>query len=168
MFGGAGERRDHHDQPGLDAGRVGDRPDYAGAQIGVDFGCFNVGGGGAAINVGLLAGINIGKSKQDQPVPPTGARLISENEFNSRYFGIYATYLKGNFFGDIQVIHDQTDYEINSFAIVGGNPVPFVTNQTPESQRLTVSGSAGYAFTAYDLPWCPRSASPIRARRLTR
>src|SRR5690606_12951278 len=62
---------------------------YAGAQIGVDFGCFNIGDSGAAMNVGLLVGANKGRSTQDQPVPPMGARLISENDFNSRYFGAY-------------------------------------------------------------------------------
>ncbi|MCC2688433.1 MAG: hypothetical protein K0S21_1236, partial [Rhizobiaceae bacterium] len=120
---------------------------YAGAQIGVDFGCFNLGDSGASINVGLLGGVNSGSSKQNQPVPPAGSTLISENEFDSRYFGVYATYLKGSFFSDLQVTYDETSFQINSFSIVGGVPTNYVVGQEPDSERLTVSGSAGYAFT---------------------
>jgi len=129
--------------------------DYAGAQIGVDFGCFNIGGGGAAVNVGLLGGVNIGKSTQDQPVPPSGARLISENEFESRYFGAYATYLKGSFFADLQATYDRTDFDIESFSTVGGTPTHFVRDQEPGSERLTVSGSSGYAFNWNDFTLVP-------------
>jgi hypothetical protein len=151
FFGGqsTAESTTTSDLPGSDPADSEIDLTYGGAQIGLDFGCFNIGGNGAAVNVGILGGINIGEAKQDQELAP-GQTLFSENEFNSRYVGIYATFVKGSFFADAQVTHDWTDFEINSSILAGTPPATILVNdQRPESRRVTFSSSAGYAF-AFD------------------
>ncbi len=81
--------------------------------------------------------------------------LLSENQFDSRYGGVYAALVKGSFFSDAQITYDRTDFEINSNIRVGGVNTPLVTGQKPGSSRLTVSGSAGYAFSFDDISVVP-------------
>lgn len=118
---------------------------YGGFQAGADWGCFNIGGEGAAVNLGILGGVSLGTTKQNQNL------LASSNRFTSRNIGAYATYSKGSFFADVQTVFDWTRFEINSIA--GGQV--FVQDDEFDTRRFTVSGSMGYAFSFDDVSVVP-------------
>jgi fibronectin-binding autotransporter adhesin len=123
---------------------------YGGIQLGVDYGCFNLKGEGGAVNFGFLGGLNFGNTSQDD-IATSGQNVVSDNDFQSRYIGAYATYQKGKFFADVQAVVDWTNVEINS--TIDG--IPFVSDPDFDSRRFTLSGSAGYAFSFDDISLVP-------------
>ncbi|AKI00510.1 hypothetical protein IMCC20628_01800 [Hoeflea sp. IMCC20628] len=118
---------------------------YGGFQGGADWGCFNIGGDGASVNLGVLGGVSLGTANQNQNL------ITSSNRFTSRNIGAYATYSKGRFFADIQTMFDWTRFEINSMA----NGQVFVQDDSFDTRRFTVSGSMGYAFSFDDVSVVP-------------
>jgi fibronectin-binding autotransporter adhesin len=126
---------------------------FQGVQLGVDYGCFNIGGNGGSINFGLLAGINDGKAKQDQTIGQ--GRIISNSDFQSRYFGAYATYSQGSFFADLKAVYDVTTYDINARTMVGATTSQFIQDDDLDTERYTVSGSIGYSFSVEELSIVP-------------
>ncbi|MBT9373081.1 hypothetical protein [Rhizobium sp. CSW-27] len=126
---------------------------FKGIQLGVDYGCFNIGGNGGSINFGLLAGINDGKAKQDQTIGQ--GRIISNSDFQSRYVGAYATYSQGSFFADLKAVYDATTYDIDARTVVGATTSQFVQDDDLDTDRYTVSGSIGYSFSVDELSIIP-------------
>ncbi len=126
------------------------RSEFSGIQVGLDMGCFNIGGKGSSVNFGILAGLNGGTAKQDEYFNTT-RHLVGNTNFNTRYIGAYATYAQGSFFADTQAVFDWADFDINS--TVDGNV--FVKTNGFKTRRMTVNASAGYAFSFDDISIVP-------------
>jgi len=115
---------------------------YAGFQGGIDFGCFNIGDNKLDINVGLTGGFNGGNTSTMLPTSVTRTR------FESRFVGGYITMVQDRFFADLQARVDYTDFKINNVAIG-------LANSRVDSERFSLNGSAGYAFSVEEYNLIP-------------
>ncbi|MBK8456305.1 MAG: hypothetical protein IPL47_03645 [Phyllobacteriaceae bacterium] len=118
---------------------------YTGAQLGIDYGCFDIGESGANINIGAVGGFNLGSTSQNQLLPMIG-QLQSAHTFQSQYAGLYATYSKGKFAAELQGVYDTSRFNLNS--MVAGTP--FVADNAFDTRRFTISGSVSYAHALTD------------------
>ncbi|PWW04468.1 hypothetical protein DFR52_1011167 [Hoeflea marina] len=145
LIGGTSTASATTSSPGSTSAATEVEVNYGGLQAGVDWGCFNIGGNGGAVNVGLLGGVNLGTASQNQ------ASIVSDNRFTSTYGGVYATYSRDRFFADIQTVFDWTSYRLDSR--VDGDV--FVADDDFDTRRFTISGSMGYAFSFDEVSLVP-------------
>ena len=121
---------------------------YGGAQAAFDFGCINIKDSDANVNVGLTAGYNFGSTSQNQLSGFTGAPIITDTQFQSRFLGAYATYTKGAFKAELQGRFDSADFSIQNQALG--------INDTIRSRRSSISASAEYTFFVNDFNITPQ------------
>jgi hypothetical protein len=122
---------------------------YGGMQASFDFGCNNIGDKNFNINAGLTTGINLGTTHQDQFSAFSGARVLTDTQFENRFVGAYVTFSKGAFSADLQGRIDETDFDVTSSllaTIAGGTG----TVNNVGSRRVSLSGSASYDFPLKD------------------
>ncbi|MDO5622784.1 MAG: hypothetical protein Q4G24_15120 [Paracoccus sp. (in: a-proteobacteria)] len=127
--------------------------DYYGMQFGGDMACFGEGFGGWNGAVGVIGGVNHGKSSQPvylvDPTDPN--RLLStmssinKSDFNQFYGGVYLTASKGAFLADMQLRGERTNFDVRNNAVIAGGGLGF-DKSSFSSNGFTLSGSMSYAF----------------------
>ncbi|MDO5704512.1 MAG: hypothetical protein Q4G49_05475 [Paracoccus sp. (in: a-proteobacteria)] len=133
---------------------------YYGIQFGGDLACFDGRYDGWNIALGVLGGINDGKTEQPvYPVDPTNpARLldtmssVNRSDFRQTYGGVYATASKGAFQADLQYRREITDFTVTNRALYVGGGLGFDTVDFT-SKGHTLSGSLSYAVPVGENGW---------------
>jgi len=116
---------------------------YGGAQFDLDFGCLDLGQGDATIRLGLVGGFSTGNAQHQQALSGNTS-LQSSNDFMTGYAGIYAQLRSGGLIVDGQLGYDRTGFELT--ADIAGGTGTIIDAQQTDTQRLTATGSIGYAF----------------------
>ena len=124
---------------------------YYGIQGGADFGCYEAAFGGWDITGGVFFGVNIGSSSQDilsPSITPGGSGFQKTGEldvdFTQFSVGAYVAVASGQFFGDLQLRWDSTDFEFTDDPIVGEGLG--LDKEKTDSTALTLAGSVNYTF----------------------
>ncbi|WP_319518980.1 hypothetical protein [uncultured Martelella sp.] len=117
---------------------------YGGVELGIDYGCFDLGENGGQVNFGILGGINSGKISENDTV--AGIRYNGLNEFEQKYFGAYASYFAGPFFAELRTTYGQTSYDINQMRMASGFSTTVFDQNDFDADQYTASGYVGYNF----------------------
>jgi len=121
---------------------------YRGAQVGADFRCDTFDPDQWNFSGGLTFGYNLGSVEQDV-VNTTISSGVSEletrisSDFEQAYGSVYFNASRGNFFGDLQLGYDKTDFEISDLTPGGTSTY---SNNSVDSNSTTFGGSIGFAF----------------------
>ena len=140
-FKGTSDTSSQTASAGSDTANVKLSSDYYGSQIGMDLGCANVQGNDVAINAGFFGMVNIGKTSQNQVINNIGT-INSNNSFNSRGLGVYASYDRSGFKLYGQMAYDWTKFDINSQVA----SQTFVQAHDLASERFSAGINASYQF----------------------
>ena len=140
-FKGTSDSSSTTSSAGSDAANVKLSSDYYGSQIGMDLGCANVQGNDVAINAGFFGMVNIGKTTQNQVINSVGT-INSNNSFNSRGLGVYASYDRSGFKLYGQMAYDWTKFDVNSQVA----SQTFVKDNNLTSERFSAGLNASYQF----------------------
>jgi outer membrane autotransporter protein len=134
---------------------------YAGIQAGFDYSCFDGTFRGWDLTFGGIAGINTGSLEQPvfefdsatSSINPAVITSFNNTDFTQIYGGLYVAASRDRWFADVQLRFDRTDFELENVAAAGDRLN--VIDQDYTSTGVTLSGSAGYAFSlgAEDSGW---------------
>ena len=111
--------------------------DYSGIQGGIDFGCFEAFNGGWDVSAGLLVGFNSGDFHEN------AGGLTTRGDFDQHSFGAYVAASSGNWSGELQVRHGESDFTFN-------NPVLGLRNSDVAAESNSISGSMTYRHDLQD------------------
>jgi len=125
---------------------------YGAAQVNLDSGCLPLSGTDTSLRVGLVGAFTDGHSGYGQALNGDTS-LHSRTDFLSGYAGIYAQIRSGGLLATTQLGYDSTDFDVS--AAVSGGAGTVIDAQQTTAQRVTVSGTLGYAFELYSLTLTP-------------
>jgi hypothetical protein len=107
--------------------------DYGGIQGGIDYGCFEAFDGGWDVSGGLLIGTNLGHFSEE------ASGLITTGEFDQYFFGGYVAASTGNWSGELQLRHANSNYTFD-------NPDLDIRDADVSTDSNSVSGSLTYRY----------------------
>ena len=128
------------------------RAQYYGLQFGGDLACFDGRHGGWNTALGVLGGVNTGRTTQ--PVYAIDGRdssqitdqvsSLNKSEFTQVYGGAYITGTRGNWMVDLQLRHENTRFKMSNVA-VGGASLG-LQDASFSNKANTLSGALSYGF----------------------
>lgn len=107
--------------------------DYGGVQGGIDYGCFEAFDGGWDVSGGLLIGANQGNFAEE------ASGLITAGEFDQYFFGGYVAASTGNWSGELQLRHANSNYTFD-------NPDLDIRDADVSTDSNSISGSLTYRY----------------------
>jgi outer membrane autotransporter protein len=152
--------------------------DYNGFQAGFDYGCFDDFINGWDLRFGLTFGVNDGSLSQSilgfDPligVSNTVTGTVVETDFTQNYVGAYTAFVRGSFFGDVQLRFDDTSFALSESGTVatqvGVNGQTYKSTATTIAARLNYSIPVNEAGTIALIPTAGFSHSSVKGGTLS-
>jgi uncharacterized protein YhjY with autotransporter beta-barrel domain len=125
---------------------------HGGARFDADFGCLDIGQGGATLRFGLVGGFDTGTARYRQALAGD-TTLRSTTDFTTGHAGLQAQLRAGGLIANGRLGYDRTGFDVA--ASIAGGPGAVVDGQETHARRLTAAGSVGYVFQFADVTLTP-------------